>query len=379
MTYQEIANETEGLLTKNTGWIDRYSGYYDDIKANEAYVEVVCKYIDPPYPLKKYLSIGLVKDAKNKVTIDLRVIGHSIAAVIVDLNPELKKQIEDKIKTGLKDKIHSRARVHFKKSGMELVAENSSDKDAFENETKALYADPENNIWEWNSNEVQEFFSFIKKCGFRINSEHTVETLLLDELSKKLSTDKYIKMIQPCTICDQYYQLVTPLKASEAKNDMISYSKDKNGIDRKGGGIDILAHIKRGNLGEICVIELKDKYETNETPAKAIKQAIAYATFIIKLIRCREAQGDSWYEFFEMNKSRLTEKPLKVNAVIAMPYPDENDPGKLGKEDTSFVGETVNVDGDIIELHYIYFKTEALKTAHVEKGITTSLKIPQSE
>ncbi len=364
MDYQEIADLASEKLNNDSSWEKRYYEYSEEIAKNEKYVKAVCDCFKPKAPLTKYLSIGRVKDVKNTVKIDLRIMGISAVEITVESNNNLRERVE-KDENIVKD-IQNKAKVTFKKEGLNKL------KGKLPKETQGKldeYISEENYSWEWDSPILKKFRSLMKAAQdndeFDISDEHMFETLLLRGLSKKSSNGKYLLNIQPCKICGQYYQLVTPLAASNAKKDELNTAK-------KGGGIDILARYKRGSNSTICVIELKDKYEKSESPEKAIKQAIVYATFLIKLIRSKKANGAWWYkEIMGINKELADNMPIKVYAVVAMPY--QNKSAELPPEDTNFINEgPVKVGNDEIHLHYIYFKEEALKNPKIPKGFTCS-------
>ena len=144
---------------------------------------------------------------------------------------------------------------------------------------------------------------------------------------------------------DAFFQMPTPFKGSDAKEGKLSYSK------QYGGGIDILARNKIGARSELCVIELKDEYKKGEEPKEAIKQAIAYSAFLLKLVKSSKARGSKWLKYFKINSSN---KNININAVISMPFQYENH--YLDNEDTFFANEPLHVEGlGTITLHYMYF------------------------
>lgn len=373
MNYQEIADLASEKLDSDKSWEKRYSVYVEDMIKNEKYVTAVCNCFKPKAPLTKYLSIGRVKKAKLNVDIDLRIMGTSVATISVKSRRD--QELRERAEKGEKDEnlakdFQAAAEVTFNNAGLNKVK--SKLPEEAQGELDEIIPNPlnkGNNSFKWNSDELKKFRSLMKaqhdNDKIDISDEHMFETLLLKGLSKKGSNGKYLCHIQPCKICGQYYQLVTPLAASNAK-------KDKIGISQKGGGIDILARCKRGNNTTLCVIELKDEYKKDESPGMAIKQAIAYATFIIKLIRSKDADGARWYkDIMGINKELTPDKPIKVYAVVAMPY--KNDSAELPPEDTDFIKEgPVKVGNDEIHLHYIYFKEDALKNPKIPKGFTCS-------
>ena len=206
---------------------------------------------------------------------------------------------------------------------------------------------------EWGSSEAEEFIKYFSGSLERIdgatNKESKIESKFLKQFNKKSSEGKVLLYIQPVTLSGVFFQMPTPLKASSAKDSLISYA------DYHGGGIDILARQGIGQYGvKLTVIEVKDKNTRSERPEKAIKQAIAYATFIQKLLRSERAGNREWWDFFGFNGAIPNQ--LIIKTVIAMPYKKYNDEW--------FARETLNIPylndkneevNDKLELHYIFF------------------------
>ena len=361
-SYEQIMEHTVKLLEDNEGWIERYKKYYSSIRPDgikNKYVTAVVKSFRKEEPLTKYLSIGRVKDSSKFVDIDLRINGHSIASYITELTKDIRKAIDDnEPDASVRNLIRNNSKLHFKSSGLKKVA--SSD-EIIKNEFDKLAENYGDSTVQWKSESATEFRKLIKRIETKsTHSEHTVESQLLKRLASKKAKDKPILSIQPIIICGAFFQLVTPLKASEVETkDKIEYSKDAKGRDCAGGGIDILARIKNeNNVSELCVIELKDNYTKRERPVVAIKQAIAYATFLDCLIRCEDAKGEEWYKnIFGIGKG--LDETIKINAVVAMPYKDKDN--SIPEEDRKLAGKTIMLEnGDIIELHYFFFDKECL-------------------
>ncbi len=360
-SYQDIANDTERELTENRGWVERYNKYYNDINPDSSkakYVAEVVKSFRCENGLTKYTSIGRVMNSSKVVNVDLRINGHSVAAYKTMLTGEVKKAIDDDIPTKERRKIiRESSSIEFHEEGLNEVASSDS---LFKEVFSDLAEKYKSSTVKWNSKEATEFRRVMKGIESKsTHSEHTIESHLLKRLSSKKSAGKPILGIQPIILCGAYFQLVTPLKASDVEEkDIVAYSKDKNGIDRAGGGIDILARIKnQNNMPELCVIELKDNYTDEEKPTKAIKQAIAYATFLDRLIRSDQSKGDLWYKKILTKNSTIKEQ-IKINAVIAMPYRED---GRIIEEDRELAGKKINLKtGDIIELHYLFFDKKCL-------------------
>jgi len=62
-------------------------------------------------------------------------------------------------------------------------------------------------------------------------------------------------------------------------------------------------------------MELKDHNNDSEPPKKVMKQAIAYATFLARLLR--SDSGDEWYKIMGVS-GNIPEK-LIIDTVIFMP------------------------------------------------------------
>ena len=397
--YQCIADETAKLLEErkwelkkekweqpeHPEWEDRYKGYYDKIKNNEKYIKAVCNCFDTGNAIK-YLSLGRVNNTslrgngKGNVFIDLRIAGVSVAELTV--SPE---KLNEDMKNGIVDETEVRetAKMQFKKRAIDKVEKYLPDgtekeyrkitSEFFDVKQKKNSESEKESLpktFDWKDKCFQEYrfepyMKFLRDCNFKLDAEHPVETKLLDILNKHGWSDK----LNLCKLCEQYYQLLTPIKASRISENILKYS------GAKGGGIDILANI---NGERLCVIELKDSYKEEESPKKAIKQAIAYATFIIKLLRSENARGAEWYKYFLGETAELTDDPITVNAVIAMPY--KNGCDELNGEDKAFEGvelkvwrgNTAEVPPDIIKLHYMYFEKDEQNEPHL-KEFKTSL------
>jgi len=175
------------------------------------------------------------------------------------------------------------------------------------------------------------------------NEEHRIESALLTEFSKTNRTDKEFCNIQPVRIAKiARFQMPTPITASNPKK--MKYSSG----DSLGGGIDILCRVGSGGRSNLCVMEVKDEYNANEPPSMAIKQALAYATFLRELLRSEHCE--KWWHVFGFKKPR---KQIKLLVSCVMPAPASGEP------DISFGNTTIPFDDDSTDcaiLHYMYFK-----------------------
>jgi hypothetical protein len=173
----------------------------------------------------------------------------------------------------------------------------------------------------------------------------------LTEFSK--TKNKELQYIKPVTIGRVRFPMPTPISASKHKH--VKYS----GIH--GGGIDILARTGTGGKStRLCIMELKDKNDKREPPKDAMEQALAYATFIRELLR--SDAGVKWWELFGFGGEKVPE-PLELYAAIVMPFNDNND--------YSFGNMELNIERDIIKLHYIYYFTEEDGKIKIKPGDAT--------
>ena len=80
--------------------------------------------------------------------------------------------------------------------------------------------------------------------------------------SKKSSTGKILCNIQPVKLAGiARFQMPTPFRVSDINN--VKYTGST------GGGIDIIARIRKGSTTKLCIMELKDENKLKEPPAKA--------------------------------------------------------------------------------------------------------------
>jgi hypothetical protein len=148
----------------------------------------------------------------------------------------------------------------------------------------------------------------------------------------------------------------TPISASNPRN--IKYSK------HHGGGIDILVSTGTGGKAtRLCIMELKINSGRRESKA-AMKQAIAYATFVRELLR--SSSGKDWWRLFGFDGEGEIPEPLELYAACVMPSSDDND--------DSFRNMELRIAGDIIKLHYLYYLSGENGRIIVK---TTSLPITQ--
>ena len=297
VTYNDVIKETLILLQKDrTEWETRYKGYLTKIANNEN-KQIALK---PPVKKPLFIYTTVSNETKTNPKRYLRFMGQNVGSL-------LQKNGNCFLKISSDDYNNSGAFAGYSISGIKQGE------------------------WDWEkSTEAKRFRDFFYNYHGKKNNnghEHTVESAFLTDLEKKKGTGKTLKYIQPVEIRGKRFQMPTPLNASslhkikdpaDLKNKkLFRYSK------HNGGGIDILARRRKASHTYITVIELKDKYDKNEPPEKAMFQAVAYATFIRELIRSYAADGIGWYNLF-LNKADGTataEVPteLVIKCVVAMP------------------------------------------------------------
>jgi len=276
MDYSKIVKKVNELLTENNEWKQRYAGYAQDILNKENIYKKGKTKFRPKSPLYCYTSVSKVT---GNIEYDIRFCGQSVATA---------KIINDDIFISTnKDK--DKSNKEYFDIGKPLVNEDWKGKNASEFRAK--------------------FTKELQKKEKGKSREHHVENILLAEFGKKKSVNKILCNIKPILLCDLFFQMPTPLTASK---ELIKPAK-------KGGGIDILTRVrhKKGSGGRrICVMELKDENKANESPQKVMNQAIAYATFIARLLRSES--GNKWYNIFGF-RSTVPEK-LIIDVSIVMPF-----------------------------------------------------------
>lgn len=331
LSYEEFAQKTKKVLDDHPMWKHKYRGYINDIlKAQQDWEKVVSQY-HIASPLYLYSNIGGA--GKSKATAQLRYSGQEVAElkmngeqVMVKVKADENRYFMDDTTTKEQEKVLTSA-VPFA-CGTE----------------------------EWNI--FRKFFES-NPVKQNKNAEHTLESKFLTELQKTSSKEKSLTGIQPILLPGgMRFQLTTALAACEAKSDKVGYSqgKYKNSGEYNpdgaitGGGIDILARRKKGARSFPVVIELKDKYQSNERPERAIKQAIAYGVFLRELLRSEEACGTAWYQLFGFQADKdvpLLPESLVIKCAVAMP----DIPDTTIKHFSEL--ESIRIEHDILELHCI--------------------------
>ena len=378
MNLEELKREYENalknsylLLDENREWIDRYQRYITTISDSffPAQCKLVRKVVHINWPLAAYLNISSV--TTSGMSMDLRLFGTSIATLNIKVD-SLTPEEYRLVKRGEIDqldikRINSVVNISFKKKEnafRELIGDESRRKSQV---IKKEFISKEywdltfiNKLLEgqeygWHDNRIERFRSIIKRIfdnhGFIAANEHAHESNVLHLMN---GNSPYFHAMKPVLLEEAFFQMPTPFMGSSSKDDLIKYAA------HKGGGIDILARKKYGAKNELCVVEIKDHYESGEEPIKAIKQAIAYSGFLMRLIQSES--GELWYKYFGIGSSR---DKCNINAIIAMPY--KTDKGGVTEEDTIFGGMVLDAGGDCtITLNYLYYDEKIFYSEEID-------------
>lgn len=320
--FNSVIEETRELLKDFPEWKKRYTGYAKKILDNIDLIKSKRSKFREWSPLKLYLNVTNAKKAFKTCNFELRYLGQTVADLIFRDEPKLDSK-------------------KYRK-------QNDRDFDC-----KMLLS-----MVDWKGNEAKMFRSHFKNREpvrnigtSKRNEEHRIESLFLSEFSK--SKDKTLRNIHPVRIAAKIrFPMPTPLSGSNPSK--IEYS----GI--KGGGIDILVRTGTGGKAtNLCIMELKDENTKKEPPRKVIKQALIYATFIRELLRSNS--GQDWWKLFGFSSN--IPKKLVLFAACVMPSNENND--------KSFAGMELDVNGDIIIPHYLYFNEEKNNIMNIDTSLNT--------
>ena len=349
--YQAILDEACRNLSKEIEWIDRYRGYLDKIHICQGapLFKQKTKGMEGLGNLSLYLPVSTIKQANAKSAyLDLRYCGISVA--------ELKIQAR-----GMQISINHQHSALF---------------DGYANLPWPSGQQPKGYI-SWDDEDAKLFRAFFENSPGRAGgagtkhqyTEQNFESQLLGQFAMRTSTGKLLPWIQPVCMLGYRFQMPTPFMASGIKNAMKGSQFDASAVEYSGpdgGGIDILARQGRGKGVCLTVIELKDECTRQEPPEVAIAQAIVYASFMHALLREPQAglEDYTWWEFFGF--SRPIPDKLKLRAVIAMPFGQDN------SQDLAKVSLTFPYSQDTLDLHYLYFNCDGV-TKTITGPIETSL------
>lgn len=333
--YSDKAKEALDLLSANPEWIERYKKYADEINGNIATLKARKASFHKWNPLYVYLTTSEMKTG-GSIRFSLRYKGQIVGELAV------------------KDEIICCPKYK-------------------ENKKNFGYTPSFQGKFPWNSENAREFRKFFSAnkptridCGKK-NDEHRYESMLLTCFEDRNKEIDAFKNICPVSVISGVrFPMPTPISASNKK--AVTYSRTSK------GGIDIFTRTGQGKATYLNIMELKDENHKGEEPSVVVRQAIAYATFILRLLRSKS--GKAWYKLFGFS-STLPDS-IKVYATCLMPrgYCEDksfaNHRIYVNKtEDT--VSETLTDNSDIIELHYMYFDESDNIVSNVETSLNNRL------
>lgn len=313
--YEAFAKQVQEALRDTPHWREDYTGYAKALLESRDRVTAARRSFRVLEPLRCYLTIGTVK-AGGALDFNLRYLGQSVGTVRVEKGQQPVLVVSERTAANSAEWF-----------GYPLGAINGED---------------------WVGPKAAAFRAFFSELSGRSDlfpqqKEHMVESALLSELEKSDGARKQIRYIRPITYANTRLHMKTPLNASQAKEERFSVSVAKPG---HGGEIDLFCRRRTGRTTRLTVIELKDTNERREPFHLAIKQAIAYATFIRELVR--SDAGADWMTLWGMDHQPWRQG-MTINAAIAMP--------KGAADHLQFARQALMLrDGgaeDSIALHYI--------------------------
>jgi len=307
--YQIFLDSIMNLLDENEEWRVRYAIYANDIEGQAEKLTGLSQAFREGKNISVYTTVSATKSGSNKL--NLRYKGQSIGDLVLRKNGNRELLIN--VKT---------AQTNLRDFG---------------------FGDGQELNCDWVSPVGTTFRKYFQQDIPRSNSsgkgnvEHHIENLLLREFHNGQSANKKLVGIQPVKLSDCFFQFPTPLSAS---GKTVKYS------ERYGGGIDILCRQGHGRGTKLLVVEVKDENKRSEPPEVAIKQAIAYAGFLVRLLR--SGSGPQWWRLFGFTGS--LPKKLTIKVAAAMP-----DNGQI----PDFINKIVSIGEDKIEMHYMPFTMDS--------------------
>ena len=312
----DLIMKVQELLKHEPEWVARYSGYASLIRKNLEIIKENKVRFREWAPLHLYMTIG---QAKSQMQYGLRYLGQDVAKLKVG-------------KDGINISTAAFTETNKKNFDCDIILDDCG----------------------WRSEKAksfrQHFSGPLKRSTLsgKSNHEHRLESLLITEFSKKIREEKLICNIQPVKLAGfARFQMPTPLGASNMTS--LKYS------GANGGGIDIISRI--GKDTKLCIMEVKDENKSQEPPAKAIQQGLAYATFIRELLRSE--CGEEWWKIFGFTRKL----PESIDLYVACVMPS------LQSNDVSFAGEKINVGNDSFHLHYLYYEEQDNKLSSISSSL----------
>ncbi len=285
LSNRDVVEETLRLLKNNPEWKERYAKYAKAIKDNGEKYGSNSRKFQLKKPLYIYSSITKAKNDSSTSTFDMRFAGQSIGEITVNKKGLVTLKVSDQQASYAKENFDYDRAVGFSAEWHTQIASEYRSKFSIQKSTKET----------------------------KIHSqEHRIENWMLAEFAKKTRKEgKLLCNIQPVRLGGKFFQLATPLSAS-------NHGEKPKYSSQNGGGIDILARVnhtinRRDN--RFAVIELKDENKPEESQAMTIQQALTYATFLACLLR--SDSGNDWWHI--LGRSKEVPDDLIIDAVTLMP------------------------------------------------------------
>jgi len=271
----------DDLWRDNPELVNRHQSWARSVEAGARRLQEARTQFHQWRPLWAYTAVGRVPGGKGRVRFDLRFKGQSVAEVViargkVSLEVDAKKRASN-----------------AKYFGVELPGHDSS--------TLKM---------PWSgSREARDFRKrFVEVYrhqgeGLPRSPEHAIESLILQELSKRGKADMFGGTwtgggIQPVTLAGCFFQCPTPLSAGKGE------------LNSTDGHIDVLARVKAPNL---AVWELKRSGEGLTSNPQ--QQVLGYALTLLKMLRDGKS-GERWYRL--MGFKRALPSSLTVRSAVVL-------------------------------------------------------------
>lgn len=319
MACKDTVTKTLDLLKAHPDWDRRYEEYAARILIHLPFIKEACKAVKSKLKdtFTLHLSTTEAMESLYEVNFDVRYLGQKVMDVIYNN--------EDGLKMTTKGLDEANADWFYCTTTLKDCG--------------------------WDSAESKEFLEhFISgKAGETPHSkELKIQGQVIKEMAKTKSTEKHPALIgvQPVMLGEAMFMMKTAISASNSGN--IKFGESGGFGGGVGGNIDLLMRSGVGASNKLCVVEFKREYENVKG---ALQQGTAYATFLRELLRSKA--GPSWWKIF--GYTQYIPEPGKLNLLVAIAMPKP----KKGKPDTSFGDDKkieMQIEGDTIALHYIYFK-----------------------
>lgn len=332
--FKAVIDRVCKILNDNKEWQTTFDKYVNAL--NDVNLQTVIRNASNKFRLPKNLQLYIrISDLENNndttANFDVRYMGKSVA--------NIKASYLDKedVKIGFK-----KCCRNFKFVGGEKFNPEQCIDDKTTN----------TNDWFYKNSALAQKFKRLFKHGATniVINEAACEYSLLKLMKHEHANSNCLNGIKvnPVMIAETgFFQMPTAISASHIKEggvNKITYSGSN------GGGIDILARLNN----RLTIFELK-KIDAIESPEVVIMQALAYATFLVKLIKYK---GDDVLRAFNIGRNADKNKPIRhrktINVCCLMSNRLKN--GEIRQLPDFITTKTrIKLDDYTLELHYMYF------------------------